>query len=112
MPRFLTTIFLALLAPLLVAFFVANREPVRINFDPFSIEEPALFLDAPLWAGLSGTLVIGFLLGAIGMWISSTRLRRRSRDHKQRVRELEREVQLARQERPREERTALPGPAQ
>lgn len=100
MPRFLTTIFLILLAPVLVAFFVANRAPVTISFDPLSLEEPALAFTAPLWAGLSGTLVIGFLLGAVGMWISNTRLRRRSGEQKRRVRELEREVALANQRDP------------
>lgn len=98
MPRIFTTIFLILLAPVLVAFFVANRGPVTISFDPTSLEEPALAFSAPLWAGLSGTLLVGFLLGAIGMWISNTRLRRRAGENRRRIRELEREVALANSE--------------
>ncbi|NNU15838.1 DUF1049 domain-containing protein [Parvularcula sp. ZS-1/3] len=95
MPRFLTTVFLILLAPVLVAFFVANRSLVTISFDPTSLEEPALAFTAPLWAGLSGTLLVGFVLGAVGMWISNTRLRKNAKEQRRRVRELEREVKLA-----------------
>lgn len=109
MPRIFTTIFLILLAPVLVAFFVANRAPVTISFDPFFPDDPALAFTAPLWAGLSMTLMIGFILGAIGMWISSTRLRQRAGENRRRVRELEREVQLARsQSEPAEGGTNLP----
>lgn len=108
MPRFLTTAFLVLLAPVLVAFFFANRRVVTISFDPMSLDEPALAFTAPLWAGLSGTLLIGFLLGAIGMWISSTRLRQRAGETKRRIRELERELALANDRPAPAEKTNLP----
>ena len=48
---------LAVLAVVLVSFFVANREPVTISFDPTSMENPALSLTGPLWAGLSGDVL-------------------------------------------------------
>lgn len=99
MLRFLTSAFLIILAPLLVAFFVANRAPVTISFDPSSLEDPALAFTAPLWAGLSGTLVIGFVLGAVGMWISNTRLRQRAGETRRRLRELEREARIMSDER-------------
>ena len=95
MPRIFTTLFLIVLAPILVAFFFANREDVVISFDPTSLSDPAISLELPLWAGLSGSLMVGFVLGAIGMWISNTRLRRRADERKRKVAELEREVQLA-----------------
>ncbi len=107
MPRIFTTIFLILLAPVLVTFFVANRSMVTISFDPTSLEDPALALTAPLWAGLSGTLLLGFFLGAVGMWISNTKLRKQSRQHKRRVRELEREIVAAKAQTP-QEKTNLP----
>lgn len=107
MPRIFTTIFLILLAPVLVAFFVANRSPVTISFDPSSLQDPAIAFTAPLWAGLSGTLLVGFLLGAMGMWISGAKHRRQAREHRRRVRELEREVALA-EDRPVGGRTNLP----
>ncbi|GGY47110.1 LapA family protein [Parvularcula lutaonensis] len=97
MPRFLTTLFLLVMAIFLVVFFLANREPVTISFDPLPTNEPAIAFEVPLWAGLSGTLLIGFVLGAMGMWISSTRLRQRSSEHRRRVIELERELRSARE---------------
>lgn len=108
MSRVFTSLFLILLAPVLVAFFVANRTPVTISFDPTSVQDPAIAFTAPLWAGLSGTLLIGFILGAVGMWISNTRLRKRAGEHKRRVRELEREVALANDRPVAGEATALP----
>lgn len=107
MPRIVTTIFLIILAPFLVAFFVANRAPVTISFDPFSASDPAYASTMPLWAGLSATLLIGFFLGALGMWISTSKLRKQTREQKRRVRELEREVVLA-EERMPEGGTNLP----
>lgn len=101
MKSFLTSLFLIVLAPVLVAFFVANRREVVISFDPLSLEDPAFALSVPLWAGLSGTLLVGFVLGAIGMWISNTRLRARAGEQRRRVLELEREVAEARAAEPR-----------
>jgi hypothetical protein len=96
MARFLSTVFLAALAPVLVAFLVANRVPVRISFDPFSLDDPALAFDMPLWAGLSGTMVVGVILGALGMWISTSRLRTRANERRAEIAKLERELQMAR----------------
>ncbi|MEM1410699.1 MAG: LapA family protein [Pseudomonadota bacterium] len=95
MRNILTTLFLIVLAPVLIGFFVANRESVTISFDPSSLENPALAFDVPLFIGLAGTLGIGFVLGAIGMWISNTRLRHRSGQARRKIRELERELALA-----------------
>jgi hypothetical protein len=95
MPRILTTLFLILLAPFLVAFLFANRTDVVISFDPTSLEDPAVALTTPLWAGLFGTMCLGFLLGAIGMWISTSKVRRKSRQRRRRIAELEREVKTA-----------------
>ncbi|MEM1379905.1 MAG: LapA family protein [Pseudomonadota bacterium] len=108
MKRLLTSMFLAALFPLLVAFFFANRTVVTISFDPSSLEKPALFFDVPLFVGLMGAMFIGFLLGAMGMWISTTRLRQRSRDAKRKIRELERDVKTARSAEPLDGGTNLP----
>lgn len=109
MQRIITTLFLALLFPVLVVFFFANRQQVTISFDPTNLEQPALAMPVPLYVGLSGALFLGFLLGAMGMWISTTRLRQRVGDAKRRVRELEHEVKMARERQPIEpRRTALP----
>lgn len=98
MARFLTNLFLLVLGVALVAFFFANRSPVVISFDPTSLNNPAIALPPmPLWVGLSGSLMVGVVLGAIGMWISHTRLRQRADARKRQVAELKREVKLANQ---------------
>lgn len=95
MRKILTTMFLFVLGVFLVSFFVANRQPVTINFDPISPDSPAIAKELPLFWALAGSVLIGFVLGSIGMWISNTRLRQRSSEASRRVRELEREVALA-----------------
>ncbi|MEE4212567.1 MAG: LapA family protein [Parvularcula sp.] len=96
MARFLSTVFLAALAPLLVAFLVANRRDVLVSFDPLSLDDPALAFEVPLWVGMTGTMALGILLGAIGMWISTSRLRQRSAARKLEIAKLERDLQHAR----------------
>ncbi|MCQ8183897.1 LapA family protein [Parvularcula maris] len=95
MSRFITNLFLFLLSVLLVAFLFANRMPVTVSFDPLSLEDPAASVTAPLWMALSGTLFIGFILGAMGMWISMGKTRRKSRKQRRRIAELEREAKQA-----------------
>ncbi|MEM9838256.1 MAG: LapA family protein [Pseudomonadota bacterium] len=96
MHRIFTTLLLITLTTLLAAFMFANRGDVLISFDPVNMEQPALFWEGPLFWTLAGAVFIGFILGAIGMWISTTRLRQRVGDTKRRVRELEHELKLAR----------------
>jgi len=98
MRNFLTSLFLGLVAILLVLFFVANREPVVVSFDPTSLENPAFSFTQPLFVSLAGSLMVGFLLGAVGMWISNTRLRSRSSEARKRIRELERELAVTKAE--------------
>lgn len=98
MKSILTTLFLIILFPCMVIFFVANSHSVTVNFDPTSLENSAAAFTKPLYFVLSGMLFVGFILGAIGMWISTTRLRQRAGDAKKRIRELEREVQLAKEQ--------------
>ena len=104
--RKLVTYFLFLLLGLvLVVFFVSNRQPVFISMDPTNIETPALALGPmPLWAALAFTLMIGFLLGAFGMWLSAGTLRRKAKDRKKEIRRLEGELALAAGAPPRKSR--------
>ena len=74
---------------------VANREPVTISFDPFNTDNPAVSFTQPLWVAPAGSLLIGYVLGALGMWLSNGGLRRRAAERQKKVRELEREVELA-----------------
>ncbi|MEM6914489.1 MAG: LapA family protein [Pseudomonadota bacterium] len=95
MRRFLTTSALILFGIILVAFLVANREPVTISFDPFNTDDPAFSFTQPLWVAPAGSLLVGYGLGALGMWLSNGSLRKKAAARQQKVRELEREVDLA-----------------
>lgn len=65
---------------LIVLFLVANRALVRLSFDPFSVDNPALATPAiPLWMWLTLALLIGFFAGAAGMWFSDRELRIRAK---------------------------------
>lgn len=80
----------------MVIFFVANRQPVQISLDPTSLENPAIATPAmPLWLALFFTLMIGFVLGAFGMWLNAGSLRKKAKDRKKQIRELESELTLA-----------------
>lgn len=81
---------------ILVVFFVSNRQPVRISLDPTSLETPAFATpEMPLWAALFACMMIGFALGALGMWLSAGALRRKAKDRKKEIRRLEGELTLA-----------------
>ena len=95
MRKIVTNILLLIIGVLLIVFFVANRQDVKISMDPFSLEDPAFYLELPMWAAFALTLFIGFGLGALGMWASSGNLRRRARTRKAEVRRLQRELELA-----------------
>lgn len=64
----------------LVLFLIANRNTVALSLDPFSTETPAFATPAlPLWLWLVLSLLIGFFLGASGMWMSGRELRIRAK---------------------------------
>ncbi|OFW98520.1 MAG: hypothetical protein A3E78_10270 [Alphaproteobacteria bacterium RIFCSPHIGHO2_12_FULL_63_12] len=65
---------------LLVLFLIANRQPVALSLDPFSTESPALATPPVfLWVWLILAVLIGFFIGAFGMWMSERELRVRAK---------------------------------
>lgn len=97
MRRILTYIFLFFLAIFLIAFWVANSENVIISFDPFALggKEPALAVQVPMMVAFAAFTLLGFGLGAVGMWLSDGNLRRRARERKAEIKRLRRELDLA-----------------
>lgn len=68
------------LGALIVLFLIANRQPVALSLDPFSTENPAVATPPVfLWVWLILALLIGFFIGAAGMWMSERELRIRAR---------------------------------
>jgi uncharacterized integral membrane protein len=91
----MTRIFVAILmlvgAALLVAFAIANRNPVTVSFDPFERATPAYLVTLPLYAFSFVVLILGVVLGGIVGWFTQGRRRRY-------LRRLEAEVMRVRAE--------------
>lgn len=69
----------------IILFAVANRQVVRVSFDPLSREAPAAFIDVPLFAVALASLMLGVLLGGVAAWLAQGR-------HRKAERQLQREV--------------------
>ena len=66
-------------AVLLVTLAVANRHGVRLVLDPFSPENPVIFLELPFYGYLLGVLMLGVALGGLAAWLSQGKWRRLAR---------------------------------
>ncbi len=70
-----------------VVFAVVNRQLTQVNLWPFDIE-----LQAPLFLVVLLSIFVGFILGGVASWMAATRKRRRARNDRARLRNLEQEV--------------------
>lgn len=64
---------------ILVVLAVANRHAVRFVLDPFHPEAPVISLEAPLYAYLLASLMLGVVLGGVAMWMTQAKWRRTAR---------------------------------
>jgi putative membrane protein len=78
---------------IVVAFAVANRDPVVVRFDPLPF-----LLDVPLYALALGALGVGFFAGSMVQWLFAARMRRLARERKRRIGALETEAEGLRTE--------------
>jgi len=78
----------------IVVFAVANRHFVPLDLWPFEVA-----VDVPVFVLVLGSVLIGFLTGALVMWLSGGKQRRQARAARGQVAKLEREVQRHSQER-------------
>ncbi len=76
------------LTVVVIVFAVANREFVPLDLWPFEIA-----LQLPVFSLVLGSMLIGFLIGALAMWLSGGKQRRLARAARGRLAKLEREVQ-------------------
>jgi uncharacterized integral membrane protein len=96
----------ALLA--IVLFAVANRQVVRVSFDPFSREAPASFLDIPLFAVALIALMLGVVVGGVAAWLAQGRHRKAERQLKREVSRLGAETAALRAVAPESSLATLP----
>ena len=77
----------------IIAFSVANRAEVGVDFWPFEYVAPL-----PLFAAVLGAAFAGFVAGAAVAWISGHGARRRGRAAARRAAVAEREIQRLREQ--------------
>ena len=77
--KFLWSLLTLVSVIVIVALAVANRQLVRLILDPFNSDNPALFVDAPLFILLLSGLIAGLLLGGIATWLTQAKWRRTAR---------------------------------
>ena len=85
--RMLSWILVALIAIVLAAFAVANRGTLALGLWPL----PWL-LELPAYLVILGALLLGFLAGALAVWIGGHRSRRELRRQRRQIAALEREL--------------------
>jgi len=77
--RFLALVVLIPVALLLIAFIVANREVITLEFNPFAGENSNWQVRAPVFLFLFAALGMGVVLGSIATWISQRQYRKTAR---------------------------------
>jgi len=75
MIRFFRRLILLIVAVAIIALMVANRHTATMALDPFAQGTPAAAIEAPMFAFLFAALLIGFILGAVGVWASQSKWR-------------------------------------
>ena len=90
-------------AIVIVIFAVTNQQSAAVNLWPFGIE-----LTAPLYRMVLISFVIGFLVGAVVMWVSGGARRRRAWEAHMRITDLEQELQESRRREAKAAKTLAP----
>jgi uncharacterized integral membrane protein len=74
--RLLKAIVLIPIAAALVAWAVANRQPVTVSFDPFDPADPAFAMTMPLYVVGFAILIAGVVIGGIAAWLKQGKWRK------------------------------------
>jgi uncharacterized integral membrane protein len=77
--KIVAALILVPLAVVIIAFAVANRQPVTVSLDPFSADQPAASVTLPLFALVIALLVAGVLIGGVASWLRHGKWRRAAR---------------------------------
>lgn len=85
--KLLFWIFVALVAVVLALFAVTNREAASLGLWPLPY-----VLDLPLYLAIIAAMLIGFVAGALCVWIAGRHGRREGRRRGRRIAALEREL--------------------
>jgi uncharacterized integral membrane protein len=86
--KIVTALVLVVLALVLVAFAVANRQLVTVSLDPFDQADPAPVATLPLYLVIFALLIGGVVLGGCAAWLRQSKWRARARHAEAQVRVL------------------------
>jgi uncharacterized integral membrane protein len=96
--KIVSAIILIPLLFLIVGFAVANRQLVRISFDPFDQSHPAASITLPLFIMLFVFVILGVIVGGIASWFRQRPWRRAARRLDAEVRALHDELEAVRRQ--------------
>jgi hypothetical protein len=96
MRRFLFLVILLPLGVIAVALSVANRETVRLSFDPAGSLGPGWGASMPLFVLLFAVLAVGVVIGGVATWLGQSKWRYAARLERANVGRLRREVERLR----------------
>jgi uncharacterized integral membrane protein len=96
--RIVSAVIIIPLLAIIVAFAVANRQPVTLSFDPFSTTAPAYVTTLPLFIVVFVVLIIGVLIGGTATWFGQRHRRRAQRRLDNEVRQLHGEMDAMRRQ--------------
>jgi integration host factor subunit beta len=91
-----------------IAFAVANRDWIRVSFDPFSRGDPFAFVNMPLWALLFCGIFLGLICGWLGCWVAQGRWRRQAREARQESQRVSAELAEVKYNPPQNAESSLP----
>ena len=75
-----------------IAFAVANREWIRVSFDPFSRTTPFATMFMPLWALFFVGIFFGMIAGWIACWFAQGKWRRAAKEARSDLQRVQAEV--------------------
>jgi uncharacterized integral membrane protein len=96
MIRFLKALVLLPVAILVVLLAVANRAPVQLSLDPFSLEAPEFATQVPLFAVIFASVMLGVMIGGIATWLAQAKHRRARRQYRREAQDLKLETERMR----------------
>jgi len=85
-------------AIILIAFCVANRQWIRVSFDPIHNDFPWSTLDMPLWVLFFAGIFFGLIAGWVAAWLNQGKWRRALRDHRPEAQRQQHELARLRHE--------------
>lgn len=88
------TLFFWFLAIATAVVAVANRAFVDLSFDPFNSAAPAIVFEVRQFWIILGAALIGVVLGGWSSWLAQAPLRQALRDAEEKIRRLEREIEV------------------